>query len=92
MRLTASAAIGALLSHARSKNLRRACAQHADVAELLAFPNDRFDDQHDCRGLLGMLLDEIVPPVRRAPPKPKVRDGYDEMPDHIQRLFILAVR
>lgn len=29
MRLTASAAIGALLSRARSKNLRRACAQHA---------------------------------------------------------------
>ena len=29
MRLTASAAIGALLSRARSKNLRLPCAQHA---------------------------------------------------------------
>jgi len=29
MRLTASAAIGALLSPARSKNLRLPCAQHA---------------------------------------------------------------
>jgi hypothetical protein len=29
MRLTASIAIGAFLSRARSKKLRRACAQHA---------------------------------------------------------------
>jgi hypothetical protein len=29
MRSTASMAIGALFSRARSKNLRRACAQHA---------------------------------------------------------------
>ena len=48
-------------------------------AELLAFPAGRHDDQVDAIGLVGQLLDKMVPP---APPKPAVpprRDRWDRL-------------
>jgi predicted phage terminase large subunit-like protein len=54
------------------------------VAELLAFPNGKYDDQVDALGLIGMLLAEMVPAVRIRPPPPKTHENdYAEIRDDI---------
>jgi hypothetical protein len=46
--------------------------------ELLSFPAGKHDDQVDALGLIGQLIDKMVPGQRpTAPEKPKVVDtGY----------------
>jgi predicted phage terminase large subunit-like protein len=45
--------------------------------ELLSFPAGKHDDQVDALGLVGQLLDQMVPGVKpREPEKPKVDTGY----------------
>jgi hypothetical protein len=45
--------------------------------ELLSFPAGKHDDQVDALGLVGQLLDQMVPGVKpREPEKPKVDIGY----------------
>jgi hypothetical protein len=45
--------------------------------ELLSFPAGKHDDQVDALGLVGQLLDQMVPgPKPRQPEKPKVDSGY----------------
>ena len=45
--------------------------------ELLSFPAGKHDDQVDALGLIGQLLDEMVPGVKpKKPEKPKVDTGY----------------
>ena len=54
--------------------------------ELLSFPAGKHDDQVDALGLIGQLLDQMVPGQKpRQPDKPKVDSGYrpiglDEQP------------
>ena len=47
-------------------------------SELLSFPAGKHDDQVDALGLIGQLLDQMVPGVRPiTPQKPKKVDtGY----------------
>jgi predicted phage terminase large subunit-like protein len=45
-------------------------------AELMSFPAGRHDDQVDALGLVGQLLDWMVPGVKPAPP-PQPRDSWD---------------
>ena len=46
-------------------------------SELLSFPAGKHDDQVDALGLLGQLLDQMVPgPRPKQPEKPKVDSGY----------------
>jgi hypothetical protein len=46
-------------------------------SELLSFPAGKHDDQVDALGLVGQLLDQMVPGVKpREPEKPKVDSGY----------------
>jgi hypothetical protein len=46
-------------------------------SELLSFPAGKHDDQVDALGLIGQLLDQMVPGVKpREPEKPKVDSGY----------------
>lgn len=46
-------------------------------AELLSFPAGRHDDQVDAAGLVGQLLDVMIPPPKpKAPPPPK--DSWDK--------------
>jgi hypothetical protein len=40
-------------------------------AELLGFPAGKHDDQVDACGLVGQLLDIMLPPVEAEKPKPK---------------------
>jgi len=45
--------------------------------ELLSFPAGKHDDQVDALGLIGQLLDQMVPGMKpREPAKPKVDSGY----------------
>jgi predicted phage terminase large subunit-like protein len=45
--------------------------------ELLSFPAGKHDDQVDALGLIGQLLDQMVPGVKpKQPDKPKVNSGY----------------
>jgi predicted phage terminase large subunit-like protein len=45
--------------------------------ELLSFPAGKHDDQVDALGLIGQLLDQMVPGRKpRQPEKPKVDSGY----------------
>src|SRR6185312_13407467 len=45
--------------------------------ELLSFPAGKHDDQVDALGLIGQLLDQMVPGQKpRQPEKPKVDSGY----------------
>ena len=45
--------------------------------ELLSFPAGKHDDQVDALGLIGQLLDQMVPGMKpREPVKPKVDSGY----------------
>ncbi len=45
--------------------------------ELLSFPAGKHDDQVDTLGLIGQLLDQMVPGVKpREPVKPKVDSGW----------------
>ena len=45
--------------------------------ELLSFPAGKHDDQVDALGLIGQLLDQMVPGVKpKEPVKPKVDSGY----------------
>jgi hypothetical protein len=45
--------------------------------ELLSFPAGKHDDQVDALGLIGQLLDQMVPGVKpKGPEKPKVDTGY----------------
>jgi hypothetical protein len=45
--------------------------------ELLSFPAGKHDDQVDALGLIGQLLDQMVPGQRPKPPVPPKRDtGY----------------
>ena len=45
--------------------------------ELLSFPAGKHDDQVDALGLVGQLLDQMVPGQKpRAPEKPKPDSGY----------------
>jgi hypothetical protein len=46
-------------------------------SELLSFPAGKHDDQVDALGLIGQLLDQMVPgqPIVE-PPKPKPDTGY----------------
>lgn len=46
-------------------------------AELLSFPAGRHDDQVDAIGLVGQLLDKMVPPSKPKPPTSSVRDRWD---------------
>jgi predicted phage terminase large subunit-like protein len=46
-------------------------------SELLSFPAGKYDDQVDALGLVGQLLDQMVPGQKpRAPEKPKPDSGY----------------
>ena len=46
-------------------------------AELLSFPAGKHDDQVDALGLIGQLLDQMIPGQKRKPPVPTKRDtGY----------------
>jgi predicted phage terminase large subunit-like protein len=46
-------------------------------SELLSFPAGKHDDQVDALGLIGQLLDQMVPGQNpKPPPKPKVDSGY----------------
>src|SRR4026208_450449 len=46
-------------------------------SELLSFPAGKHDDQVDALGLIGQLLDQVVPGQNpKPPPKPKVDSGY----------------
>ena len=46
-------------------------------AELLSFPAGKHDDQVDALGLIGQLLDQMVPGQKPKPPVPTKRDtGY----------------
>ena len=48
-------------------------------SELLSFPAGKYDDQVDALGLIGQLLDTIMPGQR--PPKPEVKPpGLAERP------------
>jgi predicted phage terminase large subunit-like protein len=49
-------------------------------AELLAFPNGRHDDQVDALGLIGQLLDQMMPPAGPRPSGPR-RDRWDRPDD-----------
>ncbi len=45
--------------------------------ELLSFPAGKHDDQVDALGLIGQLVDHMVPGQKpRQPEKPKVDSGY----------------
>jgi hypothetical protein len=45
--------------------------------ELLSFPAGKHDDQVDALGLIGQLLDQMVPGQKpKVPEKPKVESGY----------------
>jgi len=46
-------------------------------AELLSFPAGRHDDQVDAIGLIGQLLDRMVPPAKVKPAQRPVRDLWD---------------
>lgn len=41
-------------------------------AELLSFPAGKHDDQVDALGLVGQLIDMMIPPEKAKPPPPKV--------------------
>ena len=46
-------------------------------SELLSFPAGKYDDQVDALGLVGQLLDKMVPGQKpKEPPKPKTDSGY----------------
>ena len=46
-------------------------------SELLSFPAGKPDDQVDALGLVGQLLDQMVPGQKpKEPPKPKPETGY----------------
>jgi predicted phage terminase large subunit-like protein len=46
-------------------------------SELLSFPAGKYDDQVDALGLIGQLLDQMVPGQKPEPPqKPKPDNGY----------------
>jgi predicted phage terminase large subunit-like protein len=45
-------------------------------SELLAFPAGRHDDQVDALGLIGQLLDKMIPAQRIVKPKPANDPGY----------------
>ena len=46
-------------------------------SELLSFPAGKHDDQVDALGLIGQLLDQMVPGQNPKPPqKPKLDTGY----------------
>jgi hypothetical protein len=50
-------------------------------SELLGFPAGKHDDQVDALGLIGQLLDQMVPgQAIKEPPKPKVDTGYRPLP------------
>lgn len=44
-------------------------------AELMSFPAGKHDDQVDALGLVGQLLDVMIPPGKPKPPPP-IRDSY----------------
>jgi predicted phage terminase large subunit-like protein len=46
-------------------------------AELLRFPAARHDDQVDAIGLVGQLLDRMVPAAKPRPPSKPTRDRWD---------------
>src|SRR5262249_52949405 len=46
-------------------------------AELLSFPSGRHDDQVDALGLIGQLLDTMVPPAKPAPVSRLMPDRWD---------------
>lgn len=46
-------------------------------AELLSFPAGRHDDQVDAIGLIGQLLDKMVPPPPPKQAQRAVRDRWD---------------
>jgi hypothetical protein len=46
-------------------------------SELLSFPAGKHDDQVDALGLVGQLLDQMVPGQKpKVPEKPKQDSGY----------------
>ena len=46
-------------------------------SELLSFPAGKYDDQVDGLGLIGQLLDQMVPGQASKPPEPrKIDTGY----------------
>ena len=51
------------------------------IAELLAFPAGKHDDQVDMLGLLGQLLDRMVPAAAPKGPATRSRDGYRVVED-----------
>ena len=55
----------------------RASWYSAFRSELLSFPAGKHDDQVDALGLVGQLLDKMVPGQKpKEPPKPKPDTGY----------------
>jgi predicted phage terminase large subunit-like protein len=55
----------------------RASWYSAFRSELLSFPAGKYDDQVDALGLVGQLLDQMVPGQKpKEPPKPKPDTGY----------------
>jgi hypothetical protein len=44
--------------------------------EPLSFPAGKHDDQVDALGLVGQLLDQMVPGQKPKPEKPKIDTGY----------------
>ena len=52
-------------------------------AELLSFPADKHDDQVDALGLIGQLLDLMVPPPLTKPTEPARRDALLEYTERV---------
>ena len=52
-------------------------------AELLSFPAGRHDDQVDAIGLVGQLLDTMVPPARPKQAVRPVRDRWDSEREYV---------
>jgi hypothetical protein len=50
-------------------------------SELLGFPAGKHDDQVDALGLIGQLLDMIIPGKRRRAAAPVQRDRYSRRRD-----------
>jgi hypothetical protein len=52
-------------------------------AELLSFPAGKHDDQVDALGLIGQLLDLMVPARVTKPKEPARRDDYMEYTERV---------
>jgi predicted phage terminase large subunit-like protein len=51
------------------------------IAELLLFPAGKHDDQVDAFGLIGRMLDELIPATKPKPPTAAKASGYRRLGD-----------